>query len=118
MHAGTVDAEYRLRHKGGVLAVFLRQRLDRQLEGHDIVGCLQRFGILEVDLMLPCRHLMVRGLDLKAHVLQRHADLAPRALAAVERTQIKIAGLVVRLRDGIAGVVRLEEEKLAFRARR
>ena len=97
-------------------AVLLRQRLDRQLERHDVVRGRQRVRILKVDLVLALRHFVVRRLDLKAHLLQRKADLAPRSLAVIQRPQIEIARLVARLRRRLALLVRLEQEKLALRA--
>ena len=85
VHAAAVDAEHRLGHEGGVQAVLLRQRLDGELEGHDVVGGAEGVGVFEVDLVLAGGHLVVGGLDLKAHLFQRHADLAAGALAVVER---------------------------------
>ena len=97
-------------------AVLLRQRLDGEFEGHDVVGGAEGVGVLEVDLVLAGGHLVVGGLNLKAHLFQRHADLAAGALAVVERAQVKVAGLVGGLRGRRALLVRLEEEELALGA--
>ena len=37
-------------------AVLLRQRLDGELEGHDVVGGAEGVGVLEVDLVLAGSH--------------------------------------------------------------
>ena len=116
VHAAAVDAEHRLGHEGGVQAVLLRQRLDGQLEGHDVVGGGQRVGVLEIDLVLSSRDLVMGGLDFKAHLLKRHADFAAGALAVIERAQVKIAGFVARLGGRAPRIVGLEEEKLALGA--
>ena len=97
-------------------AVLLRQRLDGELEGHDVVGGAEGVGVLEVDLVLAGSHLVVGGFDLKAHLFQRHADLAAGAFAVVERAEVKVAGLVGGLRGRRALLVRLEEEELALGA--
>ena len=116
MHTAAVDAEDGLGHKGGVQAVFLRQRLDGQLEGHDIVGRGQRLGVFEIDFVLTGGHLMVGGFNLKAHGFQRHADFAARALAMIQRAQVKVARFVVGCGGGFAVLIGLEQEKLALRA--
>ena len=116
VHAAAVDAEDGLGHKGGVQAVFLRQRLDGQLEGHDIVGRGQRLGVFEIDFVLTGGHLMVGGFNLKAHGFQRHADFAARALAMIQRAQVKVARFVVGCGGGFAVLIGLEQEKLALRA--
>ena len=70
VHAGTVDAEHRLGHEGGVQAKLSGDRTDNPFEGDGIVGGGQGVGIFEVDLMLPFGDLMMGGLDLKAHGLE------------------------------------------------
>ena len=70
----TVD---RFGHKGGVKAVPLGNSLHRQLEGHDLVRTVQSGGILEVDLVLAGRHLVVGRLNLIPHLLQGQADASP-----------------------------------------
>jgi hypothetical protein len=64
---------------------FSARETDNHLERHDIVGSFERLGIFEVNFMLSRRNLVMRSLDLKAHILQRHADLAARAFAAIQR---------------------------------
>ena len=102
-------------HEGGVQAVFLCQRLHRQLEGHNVIRRGQRVGIPEVDLMLPGRHFVMAGLDFEAHLFQRHADLAPRALAVIQRSQVEVARLVRSRRGRMPFFVHLEQEELALR---
>ena len=97
-------------------AVLLRQRLDGQLEGHDVVGGGQRVGVLEVNLMLSGGDLVMGGLDFEAHLLERHADFAAGALAVIERAEVEVAGFVARLGGRAARLVGLEEEELALGA--
>lgn len=104
-----------LGHKGGVEAVLLGQELHRQLEGHDIVGGPEGVGVLEVDLVLAGGVFVVAGLNLKAHLLQGHTDLAPGPLAVIQGAQVEVAGLVVGLGGGLALVVGLKQEELGLR---
>ena len=104
-----------LRHKGRVQAVALGQRLDRQLEGHDIVRGVESAGVFKVDLVLPHGALMMAGLDLISHLLQRKADLPAGAFAVVQGAQIEVAGLVVGLGGGLPLLIGLEQEKLTLR---
>ena len=83
VHAGAVDAEDRLGHEGRVQAVVLRDLLDHEAEGDDVVGGGHGVGVLEVDLVLARRHLVVRRLDLEPHRLEHLDDVAPRLLAEV-----------------------------------
>ena len=110
---GAVDG---LGHERGVKAVLLRQSLHRQLEGHDDVGGVEGIGVLEVDFVLAGGHLVMAGLHLNAHVLQRQADLPAGALAVVQRAQVEVAGLIGGLGGGIAVVIGLEQEELRLRA--
>ena len=66
--------------------------------------------------MLALGYLVVAGLDLKAHLLQGHADLPPGALPVVQGAQIEVARLVVGLGGGLALLVGLEQEELRLRA--
>ncbi len=77
---------------------------------------VQSLGILEVDLVLALSHLVVAGLDLKSHLLQRYADLAAGTLAVVQGAQVEVAGLVVGLGGGLALLVGLEQEELSLGA--
>ena len=116
VHTGARYPEDRLGHEGGVEAVALGQGLDRQLKGHDVVGGVEGLGVLEVDLMLALGALVVAGLDLKVHLLQRHADLPPGGLPVIQGAQVEVARLVVGLGGGLALLVGLEQEELRLRA--
>ncbi|MPM90430.1 hypothetical protein SDC9_137551 [bioreactor metagenome] len=116
VHAGAGLSEDGLRHKGGVQAVLLGDDFDRHFKGHDVVGRFERVGVFKVDLVLAGRHLVVGGLDFKAHVFQRDADFSSGGLAMIQRPQIKIARLVVGLGGGLTRVVGLKQEELAFGA--
>jgi hypothetical protein len=63
VHARAVDAEDRLGHERRVQAVQLGDRLERELEGDRVVGRAQAVGVLEVDLVLAGRDLVMGGLD-------------------------------------------------------
>ena len=69
---------------------------------------------MEVDLVLPGRDLVVGGLDVHAHLLERQDNLAPHVLAEVDGGEVEVAGRVVRL-GGRPAVAALEEEELGFR---
>ena len=71
--------------------------------------------VLEVDLVLALGALVVGGLDLKVHSLQRHTDLPPGGFAVIQRAQIEVASLIVGLGGGLSLVIGLEQEKLCFR---
>ncbi len=79
---------------------------------------VQGVGVLEVDLVLALGALVVAGLDLKAHLLQGHADLPAGALPVVQGAQVEVARLVLGRVVGVALVVGLKEEELQLRARR
>ena len=67
--------------------------------------------------MLPRRHLVVRRLDLEAHLLQVGDDQPPRLLAPVHRADVEVAGDVVHLGRRAAARVLVEEEELRLDAR-
>ena len=56
--------------------------------------------------MLAVRDLVVRRLDLEAHLLERDYDRATRVLAAVRRGEVEVAADVVRRGRGLPGLVR------------
>ena len=95
--------------------VVLRNRLDRHAEGQNVVGCGQRLLVLEVDLVLSFRDLVVARLDLEAHLLKHQADLAAHVAAVVDRRHIEVARSVRRARRRQALFVGFEEEKLHLR---
>ena len=116
VHAGARRPKEGLWHEGGVEAVFLGDGLDRQLEGHDLVGGVHGVHIFKVDLMLSGGALVVAGLDLVAHLLQHPADLPAGGLPLVQRAQVKVARLIPGAGGGPALLVGLKEEKLQLRA--
>ena len=74
MHARARHTVDGFGHKGGVEAVLLGQNFDRQLEGHDLVGALQRRGVLEVDLMLAGGDFVMQSGD-RIHVAASHKNI-------------------------------------------
>ncbi len=89
MHARTVDAEDGLGQEGGVQSVAFGDGLDHHFERHDVVSGAQGVVVLEINLVLAPGHLMVAGLDLKAHFLQRQAHVAPGVLPHVDGARSK-----------------------------
>ena len=81
----------------------LRHVLHHEAERADVVGGDQRVVVAEIDLVLAGRDLVVRGLDVKAHLLERQDDLAADVLAEIDRRQIEVAARVVRLGRRLAG---------------
>ena len=96
--------------------VFLRQRLDSQLEGHDVVGSGQGICVLEIDLMLSGGNLMMAGLNFEAHLFQCHADFAAGAFPVIQGTEIEIACLVGGCGGWPSVLIRLEQEEFTFRS--
>ena len=72
---------------------------DDELEGGQIVGGGERVGVLEIDLVLPGGHLVVRRLHLEPHFQQLLDDDPPDLLAPVDRPQVEVGGRIVRDRS-------------------
>ena len=106
VHAAAVLAEERLRHEGGVAAVLVRDLLHDRAVGHDVVGHLQAVGEAHVDLVLGRPDLVVRVLDLDAHLLERHHRVAPEVARLVERGEVEVPALVEHL--GAVGAPEVE----------
>ncbi len=116
VHAGTVDAENRLRHEGRVQAVLGGDRTDNPFEGDGVVGGGQGVGIFEVDLMLALGDLMMGGLDLKAHGLEGLDDLAATIDTGILGIEVEIAGDIAGDGGGQAVLIFLEQEKFGLGA--
>ena len=91
---GAVDPVDRLRHERRVQAVLLGDRLERELEGDRVVGGRQRVAVLEVDLVLAGRDLVVGRLDPDAERLEGVDHVLADLLGEVGR-EVEVAGLVV-----------------------
>jgi hypothetical protein len=115
VHAGAVLAEDRLRHERGVQPEVQRHLADHEAEGADIVRRGQSIGILEIDLVLPGRHLVVRRLHLEPHLLQTVDDGPAAFLALIDGGQIEVTAAIVRLDGGVARVIHEEQEELRLR---
>src|SRR5579859_4349009 len=70
VHTGAVDPKDWFGHEGRMQSVLLRNSFERVLEGHCVVGSLERRSVTEVDLMLPDRDFVVRGFNRDPHILQ------------------------------------------------
>ncbi len=64
----------------------------------------------------PGADLVVRGLDLEAHLLQREHDVAARLFAPIDGRQVEVGALVVRVDDRVPVGVAPEEEELRLGA--
>ena len=95
-------------------AVAARHVLHDEPEGADVVGGGQHVVVAEVDFMLTPRRLVMRRLDLEAHLLEHQDDLPPDVLALVDRREIEVPRRVVRL-GGRLVVAGLEEEEFRLR---
>ncbi len=117
VHSRSVDAENRLRHERRVEAMVERDLLDDETERRDAIGGRDRVRVLEVDLVLPGRDLVMRGFDLEAHLLERDDDVPARLLASIDRGEIEIGAFVVGIDDRVSIRVAAEKEELGFRPR-
>ena len=115
VHARAVDPEDRLGHERGVEPVALRDRLEREFEGDRVVRGPQRVRVLEIDLVLAGRDLVVGGLDLDPERLQRVHHVLADLLGEVGG-EVEVAGLVVREWGDPAIVVTAEQEELELGA--
>ena len=66
--------------------------------------------------MLTGGDLVMGSFDFKTHLLQRHADFTASAFAVIQRTKIEVTGFIAGFGSRATLFVRLEQEKLAFRA--
>ncbi len=98
VHAGAVLPRQRLRHEGGVDAVLEGDLLDDQPVGHHVVRRGQGIGVAEVDLMLGRGHLVVGKLHPHPQLLHGEDRLAPKVGRHIQRSQVKVAAGVQRLR--------------------
>src|SRR5581483_11115011 len=63
MQTGAVDAIERFGQERGIEAVLGRNRLDNVFRRHQFVREPESVARFKVKLVLPCRHLMMAGLD-------------------------------------------------------
>jgi hypothetical protein len=71
MRAGPGAVRERLRHEGRDRAVLARDFGGGHLEQHEVVGCLERIGIREVDLELSVAVLVIDLVHVDADGTQR-----------------------------------------------
>ena len=116
VHARSVQSEDRLGHEGRVQIVSERDVLHDEAEGADVVRRRQHVVVAEIDLVLAGRDFVMRGFDVKPHLLEREHDLAAHVLAEIDRREIEVSGGVVRFGGGLA-VAALEEEELRLWSR-
>ena len=115
VHPGAVDPVDRLGHERRVEAVLLGDRLERELERDRVVGGRERVAVLEVDLVLPDRDLVVGGLDPDPERLEGVDHVLADLLGEVGR-EVEVAGLVVGQRLDPAVGAAPEQEELQLRA--
>ena len=105
--AAGVVAE-RLGHKRRIQSVCRRNGLDDTAEGDHVVCGMQGGGVGKVDLVLSRSVLVVGCLRTQVHFLQRQADLTADVFTLVQRSDIQIAGAVVRRFGRVAVVIGLQ----------
>ena len=91
--------------------MLLGDGLERELEGDRVVRGLQRVAVLEVDLVLPGRDLVVGGLDPDPERLEGVDHVLADLLGEVGR-EVEVAGLVVGQRRDRPVLVAPEQEEL------
>ena len=89
-------------------------RLDRMLEGDQLVRALQGIAEREVKLVLSGSDLVMAGVDGDPQAVERAHDLLPNVAADIDR-MVEVAGAVVAPGSHPAGRgVRVQEEELQF----
>src|SRR5690554_4613347 len=84
-------------------------------KGHYIVSSGQSIIILKIYFMLSRSHLMVGGLNFKAHLFKNQAHIPAGILSSVHRAQIKIPSIIMGSHGGFTFRISVEEEKLCLR---
>ena len=113
MQAAARGVLERLGQEGRIQAARGGHGLDDPLEGHEIVRGLERLRGAEIDLVLAGALLMMRGLRLNVHLLERQADLTAHVFRLVERRDVEIFAVVVGDGGRVAVLVELEQVELA-----
>ena len=116
VHAGAVLAEDWLRHEGCVHPVLCRDGAHDITERGQVVGACQCIGVTKADLVLADRDLVVRDLNVEAQLHERVFDGATDVLALVDRTDIEVPGLIVRIDGWRAVSSTIEDEELSLGA--
>jgi hypothetical protein len=114
-HSRSHQIRPRLRHEGRVQAVALRHGADRRAKCLNLVRDADALALAEDDRVLARRRLVVRGLDLESHLLQRQNHVAARVLALVQRSDVQISGALAGERRRPAVLIVLKQEKFTVR---
>src|SRR5690554_4980630 len=94
--------------------MLLSDCLSDRFEGEDVVCSCQSTVMPEVDLVLASCYLMVRGLNMKTHLLQGKHDRFPGCFPFVYGRKVEVPASVVGFHNGIPVGIHLEQEKLRF----
>ena len=89
--------------------------LCRHLKGHDIVRSPKRVRVLEINLMLGRRNLMMAGLHLKSHLLQVQHNIPADIFRQVNGRHVKISRHLMCAGSGPSLLVRVKEKEFTFR---
>ena len=116
MHTGTIGSQIRLWHKCCMKSMPLGDGLNYQLKCHDIICCSKSFVIAEHDFVLSRCSLMVRCLNLKSHIFQSQHHVTSCIFAKVQRSQIKIAGILMCPGCRLSVLICFKQKKFALRA--
>ena len=105
-----------LGHKTRKQPMALCDCLYSQFKCHEIICNRQCLLIFKIYLVLSGCHLMMGSIDLTTHILHRQYNITACVLTGIIRSQVKISGPLSRLQCGIALVISIQQEKLAFRS--
>ena len=103
-------------HKCSMKPVSFCDCFGNKLKCHDIVCCIHRLCIFQIDLMLCRCHLVMRCLHTVPHIFHCKNNITSCILSLVQRSQIKISCTFIGNRRRISRIIRLKQEKFAFRS--
>ena len=117
VHAGAVNAEYRLGHERGGQSVLRGDRFHGVLQGQHIIRRLDRIRKTEIDLVLAQCHFVMSNFHLESHRAQCIHQLGADACCLVERGEVEVSAHIMRHRmNSMTISAALEQEELRFRS--
>ena len=88
--------------------------LNRHLKSHNIIRRCQCIRILQINLMLGRRDLVMRSLNLKSHLFQIQHNIPPYIFRHINRAHIKISGHFMRFGSWLSFFICLKQKKFTF----
>ena len=114
MHAGTIHTIFRFWHKGCMKTMALRDGFDHKFKRANVICCLQRLVIFEINLMLCRRIFMVGRFHFKSHILQRQYHISSGIFSKIQRSHIKISCLLMGDGSRHSIIIYMVQEELAL----